>query len=338
MDKEKQTGTIQRIINESAGIKTAIIVGDGVAYEIAELVASKVKGLFKVTKNSIIADVPSETENNMSHIYIDNGSIESVQSKREKYLLTQNPGIAIDFVRLSKINKETRPGQFLICPYKDIDDIGEKLQQKALKYYSEAIDFFAEKITLLLSCGYSKVYLISDHGFVLTGLLSEADKISVSPKGIFDKAERYIRTVNKQSDITSGLIEVEKKYKQFGYLYFAKNINPFKTPGLYGFSHGGASPQELITPYFCWEHSLEQTSSLSVEIENKEDLRNVTGELFTIKIQADKNSGDLFSAKRKINLVFFSNKLQIVCNFFSVDDFDTIIVSISFCNKAIFII
>ncbi len=52
--------------------------------------------------------------------------------------------------------------------------------QKALKYFPETIDFFAEKIPLLLSSGYSKVYLVSDHGFVLTGLLSEADKISVT--------------------------------------------------------------------------------------------------------------------------------------------------------------
>lgn len=309
--KENQTGILQRIIDAAGGLKTAVIVGDGVAYEIAELVATKVKGPVNLKRDSILADIPSETENNMSRIYMDNGVTEAVQSNREKYLAVQNSDVTIDFIRLDEVNEEARSGQFLICTYKDIDDMGEKLQQKALKYIPETIDFFAEKISLLLSSGYGKVYLITDHGFVLTGLLSEADKISISPKGEFDKAERYIRTESKQTDLTPALVEAKKSYKQFEYLYFAKNINPFKTPGLYGFSHGGISPQELVTPYFCWERSGASIASLPVSIENKGDLKDVTGELFSIKIQADKGTGDLFSMERKVYLVFFANKTQV---------------------------
>ncbi|MDV6341094.1 hypothetical protein R2103_04835 [Nitrosomonas sp. Is24] len=309
--QENQTGTLQRIIDDAGGLKTAAIVGDGVAYEIAELVAAKVKGSANLRKEVILADIPSETENNMSRIYMANGVTEAVQGNREKYLAAQNPDISIDFIRLDEVTEEACPGQFLICTYKDIDDMGEKLQQKALKYFPETIDFFAEKISLLLASGYAKVYLITDHGFVLTGLLSEADKISVSLTGDFEKAERYIRTEIKQTDLTPALIEAEKSYKQFGYLYFSKNINPFKTPGLYGFSHGGVSPQELVTPYFCWERSGASAASLSVVIENKGDLKDVTGELFSIKIRADKGSGDLFSMERKVHLVFFANKAQV---------------------------
>ncbi|HNR14464.1 MAG TPA: PglZ domain-containing protein, partial [Thermodesulfobacteriota bacterium] len=309
--QENQTGTLQRIIDDAGGLKTAAIVGDGVAYEIAELVAAKVKGSANLRKEAILADIPSETENNMSRIYMANGVTEAVQGNREKYLAAQNPDVSIDFIRLDEVTDEACPGQFLICTYKDIDDMGEKLQQKALKYFPETIDFFAEKISLLLASGYAKVYLITDHGFVLTGLLSEADKISVSPKGDFEKAERYIRTEIKQTDLTPALIEAEKSYKQFGYLYFSKNINPFKTPGLYGFSHGGVSPQELVTPYFCWERSGASAASLSVVIENKGDLKDVTGELFSIKIRADKGAGDLFSMERKVYLVFFANKVQV---------------------------
>jgi len=309
--KENQTGTLQRIIDDAGGLKTAAIVGDGVAYEIAELVAAKVKGPANLRKEAILADIPSETENNMSRIYMANGVTEALQGNREKYLAAQNPDVSIDFVRLDEVTEEACPGQFLICTYKDIDDMGEKLQQKALKYFPETIDFFAEKISLLLASGYAKVYLITDHGFVLTGLLREADKISVSPKGVFEKAERYIRKEIKQTDLTPALIEAEKSYKQFGYLYFAKNINPFKTPGLYGFSHGGVSPQEIVTPYFCWERSGASAASLSVVIENKGDLKDVTGELFSIKIRADEGAGDLFSMERKVHLVFFANKVQV---------------------------
>lgn len=309
--EENQTGTLQRIINEAGSLKTAIIVGDGVAYEIAELVASKVKGSAILKTESIIADIPTETENNMSRIYMDNGVIEAVQSNREKYLASKNPDITIDFIRLDEVNEEVLGGQFLICTYKDIDDMGEKLQQRALKYFPETIDFFAEKISLLLSSGYDKVYLISDHGFVLTGVLSEADKISVFPSGVYEKAERYIRLESKQPNLTPSFIETKKSYKQFEYLYFSKNINPFKTPGLYGFSHGGLSPQEVITPYFSWERSGPSITSLLVSVKNKEDLKSVTGELFSIKLQADKGTEDLFSLERKVYLVFFANKQQV---------------------------
>lgn len=309
--KENQTGTLQRIIDENRGLKTAVIVGDGVAYEIAELVAAKVTGSERVKKDSILADIPSETENNMSRIYMANGITEAIPSNREKYLAAQNPDVSIDFIRLDEVTEEARSGQVLVCTYKDIDGMGEKLQQKALKYFPEIISSFAEKISLLLASGYAKVYLITDHGFVLTGILSDADKISVSPKGEFDKAERYIRTANKQSDLPPGLIEAEKGYKQFNYLYFARNINPFKTPGLYGFSHGGVSPQELVTPFFCWEQSVTAASSLPVSISNKGDLKDVTGELFSIRIQADKGISDLFSVDRKVYMVFFANKAQV---------------------------
>jgi hypothetical protein len=75
--KENQTGTLQRIIDDAGGLKTAAIVGDGVAYEIAELVAAKVKGPVNLKKEAILADIPSETENNMSRIYMANGVTEA---------------------------------------------------------------------------------------------------------------------------------------------------------------------------------------------------------------------------------------------------------------------
>ena len=309
--QENQTGLLQRIIDDAGRQKTAVIVGDGVAYEIAELVAAKVKEPVILRKKVIFADIPSETENNMSRIYMANGVTESIQDKREKYLAAQNPDVSIDFIRMDEVTEEACPGQILICTYKDIDDMGEKLKQKALKYFLESIDFFAKKISLLLASGYAKVYLITDHGFVLTGLLSDADKISVSPKGDFEKAERYIRTEIRQSDLTPALVEDEKRYMQFAYLYFARNINPFKTTGSYGYSHGGISPQELLTPYFCWERSATAAASLPVSIENKGELKDVTGELFSIKIRADKGSNDLFSMERKVYLVFFANKAQV---------------------------
>jgi len=309
--EENQTGILQRIIDETGDAKTAIIVSDGIAYEVACQISTKLNKSFDLAKDVVIADIPSETANNMSRIYMANGATEKVHANREKYLLEQNPDISIEFVKLDEVNEKSRPSQILIGTYKDVDDIGEKLQQKALKYFTDAIEYIASKISLLLNSGYSKVYLITDHGFVLTGLLSESDKISVSPDGTHEKAERYLRTKERQESLLNTFVEVEKKHLDFNYLYFSKNINPFKSPGVYGFSHGGISPQELVTPYFCWERTDSSAQSLAVVIGNKNDLASVAGDLFQLTITSDKSADDLFSMTRKVYLVFFSNKVQV---------------------------
>ncbi|WP_285127489.1 PglZ domain-containing protein [Leclercia adecarboxylata] len=319
--REDQTGILQVIIDrdiQSDGLgksnKIAVIVGDGVAYEIAEQVAVKVKQFgshSKLTRRHILADCPSETENNMSHIYMANRVVEAVQNKREKYLSAQNTSINLDYIRLDEVSDQALSGQVLICTYKDIDDMGDKLNHKALKYFPESIDFFAEKINLLLNIGYGKVYLITDHGFVLTGLLSEADKIEVKPSGSNYIDERFIWTSDKQESLIPQLIEVAKAYKDYSYLYFARSINPFKTPGTYGFAHGGLAPQELVTPYFCWEQESDVMGELPVTIANKHDLISVTGELYQLKLRADSGEGNMFTLDRKVMLLFFANKTQV---------------------------
>ena len=306
---ENQTGTLQRIIDTSPG-KIAVIVGDGVSYEVANQVSEQVNTKYSRVHDIILSDLPSETENNMSRIYMDSGDLEAVQSKREKYLSSQNSGKSIEFIKLDKVSQEARQSEVLICTYKDFDDMGEKLQQKALKYFPESIEFFAEKIQILLESGYKKVFMISDHGFVLTGLLAESDKVQVTPPGAHEKAERYIRT-KEPIAAQDSLVEIQRKNKGFEYLYFSKTMNPFKTPGVYGFSHGGATPQEIVTPFFSWEHSAESTTPLAVSISNKSDLETVSGEVFQIKIRAEKGSGDVFSASRKLTLIFFHKKSQV---------------------------
>lgn len=307
--KEQQTGILQRIISGNSS-KTAVIVGDGISYELAVLISQKVKNGFKCTKDYVLADLPSETENNMSRIYLDNGILEKVHNKRERYLQEQNPELSMEFIKLDEVNGESRAAKYLICTYKDIDSMGEKLQHNALKFFPQAVDYFASKIALLLNNGYAKVYLISDHGFVLTGLFSESDKISVTLDGPFDKAERYLRTEQRQPSLSEGFVELEKSYEDKNYLYLSHTNNPLKTTGVYGFSHGGASPQELVTPYFCWEHSADSAASLKVKISNKSDLANVTGDLFQVKVEAG-NMEDIFSLSRRVYLQFYSGKTKI---------------------------
>lgn len=311
--KSNQTGKLQEII-DSNHTKTAIIVGDGVSYEFAHDIIEKVSKEYTLSKEHqyIFAGLPSETEHNMSQLYMDSGKVVVDKKERESYLLNQNKDKSIGFIDLEMVNETTDKQHYLICSYKDPDKLGETYQQKALKYFDQVAALFATKIEQLLRNGYKNVYLVTDHGFVLTGVLENSDKIEVDFKGNVNKSERFIRTEEKQNIDTNLLVEKEIQYANSKYCYFAKRLGPFKTPGLYGYSHGGIAPQETIIPFLKWSNENNTSEQLQVVVSNKNELNDVTGDLFSIALKATTTEASLFSTERKVMLLFFvkNNKVN----------------------------
>lgn len=309
--KSNQTGKIQEILDKHTS-NTAIVVGDGVSWEFAQdIIASFDKSDYELTKKYLFAGLPSETEHNMSQLYVATGEVLPTKKDREKYLLKTNSEKDIAFIDLENVNEATDTANYLICSYKDPDKLGETYQQKALKYFDAVADTFAQKIKQLLQNGYKQVYLVTDHGFTLTGVLENSDKIDVSLSGTVNKSERYIRSKTQQSFDEDLLIERQEKYQDFEYCYFAKRLGPFKTPGVYGFSHGGMSPQETLIPFFKWTNNMQNEELLEVVITNKIDLKEITGNLYSIKLKGNSDSDSLFDAERKVILLFFSNGKEI---------------------------
>ena len=303
--KNNQSGLLLRLIKQATD-KTAFIVCDAITYEIAASVSEKLGNDFNVSKDLLYTGFPSVTENNMSLMYQDNGKIESIQKKREEYLQLE---IAqpIQFISLEELNYSDTNSNILVCSYKDIDSLGEKLQQKALKFIDGIEDALVLKIRHIQQLGYQSVYLVSDHGFVLTGLLSESDKIEVGFTGNFQKFERFILSEPCQSK-TDHLIGMQQSYGNYNYVYFAPSNRPFKTPGVYGFSHGGITPQELICPLFCFKSKNNTIEKLAVSIANKPELANMTSNSFVVDLVAQKASS-LFDSARKCQLLLFADKI-----------------------------
>lgn len=299
--KQNQTGTLQNIIDENI-LKTAIIVGDGITYEMSQNVARLVSKEYDFTNNIILTNYPSVTENNMSQIYISDGHIEKLLEKREKHIKENNKNKDIGFVYLEDVDENTN-FNYLVSQYKDIDELGDKMNNKALKYFAEAEQFFAAKIEMLLKNGYKKVYMIADHGFVLTGQLKESDKIEVNFQGKKFIDERFILTDEPQNYNQDLLVQIPMAYDGYNYIYFAKSMSPFKSVGSYGFSHGGISPQELITPFLSWENNTQGNNMLTVMISNKKELSSVTGNIFRIKIEAATHKKNIFSVSRTIDIL-----------------------------------
>jgi hypothetical protein len=303
--KSDQQGYLPNLLS-SAKPKTAVIVGDGVRYEIADYVATELQKHFKVEKQIMLADMPSETEHNMSALYVGGGEILPIHKDRETRL-TQTTGKNLVFMPLEQLNYGTA-ADYLILTYKDIDSAGEKLQQAAIKLFSEFEAVLIDKISLLLNIGYQEVYLITDHGFVLTGLLEAADKIEPNASGKKEVHERFIRTVEKQTN--SEWLAFDAPYGEYKYVYAAKNHRPFISKGVYGFSHGGFTPQEIIIPKFKFTKATPLTSQLEVHISNKSDLNEVPSELFVIKLAADKSASDLFGTIRKVQIKLYAGNAE----------------------------
>lgn len=307
-----QTGILKQII-ESETRKTAIIVGDGVSIEFSKEIIKKVSSNYMLVNEHefLFAGLPSETEHNMSQLYVDSGEVLAKKQDRENYLIKSCPGKDIGTIDLDKVNELSNKSDYLICSCKDPDKLGETYQQAALKYFGQVSDLYASKIEQLLKNGYENVYLVTDHGFVLTGILENSTKIEVNFKGTVSKSERYIRTAQKQIIDDNLLIEKEIGYNEFNYCYFAKRSGPFKTPGVYGFSHGGFTPQETIIPFLKWTNQINQIETLRIEVLNQNELKEITGNLFSIHLKALSNSQDLFAASKEISVMFFENSKHV---------------------------
>jgi hypothetical protein len=299
-----QQGYLPKLIAQ-AKPGTAIIVGDGVRYEIAAYVASQLQNKCKTSLDIMFADIPSETEHNMSALYVGNNQVLSIHKDREKRL-SETTGKEITYMNLEALHYGIK-ADYMVLTYKDIDSAGEKLQMGAIKLFKEFENILIEKIQLLLNMGYHQVHLVTDHGFVLTGKLDESDKIDPDAKGKKEVHERFIRTADKQND--KDWLVFDKPYGEFKYIYAAKSQRPFKSKGVYGFSHGGFTPQEIIIPNFVFSKENVTSNGLEINILNKKELNEVTGNLFGLKIQATSKADDLFSASRKIQILLYANNI-----------------------------
>ena len=284
--------------------RTAVIVCDGLRLEIAECVA---KGLtdkdMTINRNVALAVLPSVTENGMSALF---GCKEPTTNAQARFANLKKACPDVEILPLGMIGESTTAKK-LVLTYGDIDEVGEKKQMGGLKDIDNYETELREKTKTLFRLGYEKVVLTTDHGFVITGILDEADK-EPRPNGqILRIEERFVLTDNPLP--STKLIENEGRYFDSNYQYYARTDKPFVTRGAYGYAHGGFTPQECIIPVYELIKKNDDFT-FGIAISNKNELRNITGNYFTVKLKADKCDESLFAQKRKIKVMLFAgNKL-----------------------------
>lgn len=292
----------------SSDKRTAVIVCDGLRLEIAEAIVNGITDRnVKVERNTAFAVLPSVTENGMSALF---GCSEPTTNAQARFAALKSIYSDVDIMQLDMLNDGTT-AQRLVLNYGDIDQVGEKKQLGGLKDINNYEQELREKIALLFRLGYQKIVLTTDHGFVLTGILDEADK-EPRPKGNLQKIEeRYVLTEEPLN--APNLIESAGRYFDSNYQYYAKTDKPFITKGSYGYAHGGFTPQECIIPAYVLNIDSNYLI-LDVKITNKDELKAITGKYFTVKITADGCDSDLFHSERKIKLLLYAGNTMVMGN------------------------
>ncbi len=294
-----QQSFISKTFEDSA--RTAVIVCDGLRLEIAETVVEGVKGSdIKITRNTGLSVLPSVTENGMSALF--GCDVPEVNAQSRYNTLKENIDDVV-VMQLDKVN-ESVTAQHLVLMYGDIDQVGEKKQLSGLKDIDGYEEELKDKIKFLLKIGYEKVIITTDHGFVITGILDEADKEQRPDGNILKIEERFVLTDTPLS--STDMVMVEKDYFDSHYQYYAKTDKPFVTRGAYGYAHGGFTPQECIIPMYEITTGRDN-SALAVKIANKSELKNVTGKYFTVKLKGDGKQYDVFNQERQIKLMLIAN-------------------------------
>lgn len=303
---DSYTPTQQGLIEKAfaGNLRTAVIVGDGLRLEIAEDIAKRVTahGKKAPVRETAFARLPSVTENGMSALYGVEG-VDTVAQSRFAHLKSKVNGVEI--MSFDHYN-DSITAHRLVLNYGDIDEVAEKKQLAGLKDIGKYPEEIANMVRQLLNRGYDRVYITADHGFVLTGILDDADKVP-APHGDVKVLERYVLANETLDD--SDLIERPGEFSGYPLQYFSHSDKPFVSKGSYGYAHGGFTPQECIIPFYCFKGEDAAYTDCNVTIANKQELKNITGSYFKVKLKAEGNAGQLFDSLRvKVTLYEGSEK------------------------------
>ena len=300
--QSNQNEFIEKVLSKPG--RTAVIVGDGLRLSIVETVRRNFRNKnVKIKPDMLYAALPSVTENGMSELYGCQPKTKNAEERRQHLSeLIEN----VEIMDADALN-ESVTAQKLVLLFSDIDQLGEKKQLGALKDIDQYEKILNDKIQLLIEMGYQHVYVTTDHGFVLTGILDDSDKQEVPSQPVQKVEERFILADEPLDD--NKLIGRQDDFFGYKYQYYAQTDRPFRTTGSYGYAHGGFTPQECVIPAYDF-HVEDAGSQLKVSISNKSELADVAGDSFDVKLHTEGDATNVFASSRKIKVVVFAGSKQ----------------------------
>ena len=291
--------------------KVAVILADGLRYELAEQLRDRLEDL-EVDLGKSTAPLPTETSVGMGALTSSRNfsvtedlcvkdeetgrKIEKVEERGEN--LEDLLGRKVVRRELSETSAQASEDEIPLIYYGDVDYIAEKVGKDALGYFTEIVDNLAAGIRELLEAGYESVYLTSDHGFVLNEP-EAAEKIPTEKLNTRESSKRFVVGPNLQE--APGTLKLNPEYLPEE-ISVPRGKNVFKTPSTYEFMHGGASPQEVIVPKMKISKSGAGQEEKPAAVIDEAEPKKVKNRVFDIAIDLDIEKKSLFEEKRKVKL------------------------------------
>lgn len=288
---------------KNSDTRVAVIISDGLRYEIGEEIAEKLKkeaSAKEINLKAMLTGLPSFTQVGMANLLPDNervidplreiytiSGISTINTEnREKILkLSCEESSAIifkDFKNMSRNEQdEFIKGKKVIYIYHDnIDGIGDagKTEDETFEACDMAIKDIVGISKLLSSLGIVNIYITSDHGFLYERKVVEEynkielDKSEVKPVVIGRRYALYEKEIEQKGCIT---IKIDDYFGVFP----RKNQRIKASGNGLQFVHGGLSPQEMIVPVIQYRSGVHSKKAEKVRVRIKESTGKITSNL-----------------------------------------------------------
>lgn len=270
-------------IMQKESTRVFVIISDALRFEagaeLHERLDARANG--SATISPLIANMPTYTQLGMASLLphkkltiAPNGTIladgepSNGLTNRIKILQKSEPeAIAFRFDEISSWSRATADehlkGKRLVYVYHDvIDAVGDSVKSERETYAAveRAMDDLAKLVDLLSRWQAKRIFITADHGFLYqSSKVENAEKIASVEGEKFDGNRRFV--VGENLVIGAGAIAVPETFTtlQDAEKAIAKGINRFVGGGGLQFVHGGATPQEAITPLIDYRRTSQAT-------------------------------------------------------------------------------
>lgn len=327
--------------------KIAVIISDGLRYEIAEELAELLqqkKGNIKTELAWNLASIPSTTLFGMANllpskeskylgkkgIEIENISTNGMSNRAAILELSQkNTGkstrvISAEEVKnnATKDNREIFKANIVYVYHDEIDSISHSTGKEyhAIEGSETAIQDLDKLVTKIIGSNVTKIIITADHGFLYReSKIKEQDKIDWNSVnlGVDSTIEQGARhtVINKHiAPLTQGYafdLKNTTKYKEYYQVHTPVSTNRLKGRGVtYGYTHGGASLQELVVPVLTISSmtSKESRERQKVNIKLVSDRLSVKSNVLKDVQFIQSDSISAFILKRKVDVALYEGK------------------------------
>ncbi|WP_269899046.1 BREX-1 system phosphatase PglZ type A [Lysinibacillus sp. JK80] len=270
-------------IMQKESTRVFVIISDALRFEagaeLRERLDARANG--SATISPLVANMPTYTQLGMASLLphkkltiapngtvLADGEPTNGLTNRIKILQKSEPeAIAFRFDEISSWSRATADeqlkGKRLVYVYHDvIDAAGDSVKSERETYAAveRAMDDLAKLVDLLSRWQAKRIFITADHGFLYQNSKVENAEKVVSVEGEkFDGNRRFV--VGKNLVIGAGAIALPETFTtlQDAEKAIAKGINRFVGGGSLQFVHGGATPQEAITPLIDYRRTSQAT-------------------------------------------------------------------------------